>query len=62
MRNVLGQPQMGEPLYVLEREAAAVVTTAQPAVTVSAFDAALTRTVQRQRLKHWVPQDADGPE
>jgi hypothetical protein len=59
-QTALGQVQGGEPQYVMEREAPAVVT-AQAAVTGGAFDTALTRSVQRQGRHHLFPQKEDGP-
>lgn len=47
VKNVLGQPQMGEPLYAMEREA----DEPQPgaAAPASAFDAALVRAAAVRR-------------
>ena len=49
MRNVLGQPQMGEPMYAMERESGAQAAEQHPVPVTSALDAALVRASRRGR-------------
>jgi hypothetical protein len=61
MRNVLGQPQVGEPLYAMERETSPEYGAGlEPGPVARMFMPARGYPVEGR--KHWVPQDADGPE
>jgi hypothetical protein len=49
MRNVLGQPQMGDPLYAMERETGAQAADQHPVPVTTALDSALVRSSRRGR-------------